>query len=125
MQVAGQDPVAQRRGELVDLTVVGDLQVGGPGAHLELGDGRPFRVVLGGLAAEKRAQDGPHEPPTRAAMELPEAPFSHQRFRLETTSSALKASPLFQVMPLRRCSVYSVASSLTSQLSSRTGSKVN
>ena len=37
----------------------------------------------------------------------------------------VKASPLFQVTSLRTCSTYSVASSLTSQLSRRTGSKVN
>lgn len=35
---------------------------------------------------------------------------------VEETSSALNASPLFQVTPLRTCRTYSVASSFTSQL---------
>ena len=54
---------------------------------------------------------------TRPAMELPSTFFSHQRLRLKATSSAVKSSPLFQVTPLRTWSTYSVASSLTSQLS--------
>ena len=52
-----------------------------------------------------------------------DAEASHQRVRLWTTSSALKASPFDQVMPLRTCSVSVLASSLASQLSSSHGSK--
>ena len=60
----------------------------------------------------------------RDDMELLGTCASHQRATLKTTSSALNASPLVQVAPLRRWSVYSVASSLTSQLSSSQGTKV-
>ena len=60
----------------------------------------------------------------RVAIELPGTWLSHQRVRLKITSSALKSSPLVQFAPWRRCSMYSVASSLTSQLSSSQGSKV-
>ena len=57
--------------------------------------------------------------PTRPGIELPSAALSPQRVKLKITSSAVNVSPLFQVTPLRTCSVYSVASSFTSQLSSR------
>ena len=50
--------------------------------------------------------------PMRAATELPATPASHQRVRLWMTSSALKASPFDQEMPLRTCSVRVLASSL-------------
>ena len=60
----------------------------------------------------------------RVAIELPGTWLSHQRVRLKITSSAVKASPLVHFTPWRRFSVYSVASSLTSQLSSSHGSKV-
>ncbi len=55
----------------------------------------------------------------RPVIELPSADLSHQRVKLKTTSSAVKASPLFQVTPWRTCRTYSVASSFTSQLSKR------
>ena len=57
-------------------------------------------------------------PPIRAAMELPSTPASHQRMMLWTTSAAVKSSPLFHFTPWRTFSVYSVALSLISQLSS-------
>ncbi len=60
----------------------------------------------------------------RAAIELPSTSRSHQRSMLKTTSSAVNASPLAQVTPCRTFSTYSVASSLTSQLSSSMGSNV-
>lgn len=60
----------------------------------------------------------------RPAIELPSADLSHQRVRLKTTSSALKSSPFDHFTPLRTWRVYSVASSLTSQLSMRWPSKV-
>ena len=57
--------------------------------------------------------------PMRPGIELPSELLSHQRVKLKITSSAVKASPLFQVTPGRIWRVYSVASSLTSQLSIR------
>ena len=62
--------------------------------------------------------------PMRAAIELPSTFFSHQRVRLNTTSSAVKSSPFDHLMPLRTFKVYSVALSLISQLSSSQGVKV-
>ncbi len=46
----------------------------------------------------------------RVAIELLGTWLSHQRARLKTTSSAVKASPLVHWAVLRTCSVYSVAS---------------
>ncbi len=55
--------------------------------------------------------------PMRAAIELPSTVASHQRVKLLATSAAVKSSPFDHFTPLRTCSVYSVALSLTSQLS--------
>ena len=60
----------------------------------------------------------------RLAIELPGTCPSAQRAKLWITSSAVNVSPLVQVAPWRRCRTYSVASSLTSQLSRSQGSKV-
>ena len=62
-------------------------------------------------------------PGKREAIALPSTEPSDQRAKLRTTSSAVKASPLFQVTPGRTFRVYSVASALASQLSSRRPSK--
>ena len=62
--------------------------------------------------------------PSATAIELPSTLPSHQRSMFQATSSAVKASPLFQVTPWRTFSVYSVASSLTSQPSSSIGWKL-
>ena len=56
--------------------------------------------------------------PMRDAIELPSTVASHQRSMLWTTSAAVKSSPLFHFTPCRTFSVYSVASSFASQLSS-------
>src|SRR5262245_16923035 len=62
--------------------------------------------------------------PKRVETELASALASHQRLMLWITSSALKVSPLDQVMPWRTFRVRVLASSLASQLSSSQGSKV-
>ena len=62
--------------------------------------------------------------PRRCVIELPSTVWSHQRVMLKITSSALNGSPLFQLAPLRTCRTYSVAWSLTSQLSTSRPSNV-
>ena len=59
----------------------------------------------------------------RAAIELPSTLPSHHPVILRATSAAVKSSPLFHFTPLRTFNVYSVASSLTDQFSSRRGLK--
>src|SRR5210317_1136176 len=57
----------------------------------------------------------------RPAIELPSTDLSHHPSMLRATSSAVKSSPLFHFTPLRTFNVYSVALSLTDQLSSNIG----
>jgi hypothetical protein len=57
--------------------------------------------------------------PSRPGIELPSTLLSAQRLKLKMTSSASNMSPLVQLTPGRTWSVYTVASSFTSQLSSR------
>ena len=57
----------------------------------------------------------------RPAIELPSTDLSHHPSMFLATSSAVKSSPLFHLIPLRTFSVYLVASALADQPSNKFG----